>query len=553
MATNDITIPSVEDMVSNYLKFIRNALLRRGVANPQTSEGSDYGIQAAAVCTQFSIIANNGQIISDKNMPDVAVETDLDRQLAIYGLSRRPASNAIGSVIASATSSSLVVTGTQLVNANGAKYQVNVGGIYGNGSSIPVISIDTGDIVNVAAGETLTWVSTPVFFSPTVTVSSINPISGGQDAEDDATARARLLAYFQNPPGAGNPAQLTAYAQAANAAVQTAFVYCAARGPGTLDMSVIGYQDTNNGNRQLDNTLLLNVIAPYVQGQLPQFCDGYITNVVNYPMDLSIALSLPASPNSIPAGPGGGWLDSAPLQTTTAKPAIRVIDGYALSGNDPTVPQNTSTSFWVDFPVDPASTITYSISYLSPITYILYSAVTSGTYVPSSTYASLSAYTDLFYVTINSPFYSSGNNPPLGGSYIFPTANNTAVYVQAVKDWFATLGPGERTNNSGLLPRALRQPIPQVAYPYKLNDSLLKAITSSGDEVDDSNWLFRGSSQDTSTSPTGLFVDYATKTVGSDPAYAKYSPPTTYSYFSTMQAPSFVFVINNLGLYYQQD
>lgn len=546
-----LTVKAASEVRDDIMRTIRNGLIEQGISNPQVTLTSDFGLIAAALGNEVAVPANNTTIIADQAMPDTATGSDLDRLLGFYNLTRRPASQSSGLIVATTSATSFVPFGAQLVDASGIKFQVTVGGSYGNGAFIPVQSVNAGSNTNEEAGVTLTWAAPPAFFSPTATVSIINPLTGGQDVEDDDTARTRLLAFLANPPGGANPSQIIEFAQAADPTVQTAFVHCAARGPGTVDIAVVGYADTNDGYRSVNQLLLNNKISPYVLGQLPQYVDGYVCNVQNYPMDIAVGLSLPLPPSAIPSGPGGGWLDPAPLQTTAAKPAIRIIDGYALSGNTPGVPVNSATAFWVDFPVAPVQGVQYSISYVSPQTFNIYSGVTSGTYIAATSFGSLSSYTSMYYVTVNSPFYENNNtNTPIQpGNWIFPTAVNTTVYVNAFFAYMATLGPGERTNVSGLLPRALRQPFEQVSSAYKLNNRLVKPIIETGPEVYDGLVLFRGSYQDTTVLPTAPFVDYATKTFNSDPAYALYAPPTTYNFFSTMKAPSLIFTPNNLGFY----
>ncbi len=546
-----LIVKSSTEVRDDIIRTIRNGLIEQGISNPQVTLTSDFGLIASALGNEVAVPGNNTILIGDQGMPDTATGSDLDRLLGFYGLTRRTASQSSGLIVAVTSATSFVPFGAQLIDSAGNKFQVIQGGSYGNGAFIPVQSVNAGASVNQEAGVTLTWVAPPAFFSPTVTVSTINPLTGGTDTEDDDTARTRLLAFLSNPPGGGNASQIIEFAQDSDPSVKTAFVYSGARGPGTYDVSVVGYANENDGYRSVDNLLLTNKIAPFVQGQMPQFADGYITNVQNYPLDISIGLSLPLPPSAIPSGPGGGWIDPAPLQTTASKPAIRVIDGYALSGMDPTVPQNSATAFWVDFPVAPVSGIQYNISYMSPATFTLYSGTTSGTYTSATTYGSISSYTSMYYVTVNSPFYQNSNTnlPIQAGNWIFPSAVNMQTYVTAFLDYMATLGPGERTNVSGLLPRAFRQPFEQTSGPYKLNSRIVKPIIETGPEVYDGVLLFRGSYLNTGVVPTAVFKDYATITLNSDPAYALYAPPTTYNFFSTMQAPSLIFVPNNLGFY----
>ena len=560
MANNSIVpttliVKSSSDVAADIRRTIYNGLIQFGLAtNPNVSAGSDWGISAQALANEVTVASSNAILLANQGMPDTAAGLNLDRILGFYGLTRRPASNAYGSIIASAANSSFVSAGTQLADSSGNLFSVVTGGVYGNGSSINVKSVSTGAKANENAGTILTWQSVPPFFMGNAVVSSINPIAGGNDAENDAAARSRLLSYLQNPPGGGNPSEIIEWATASDPSVQTAFVYAAARGPGTYDVAVCAYAAElgENGDRSVDATVLANTIQPYIQGQMPQFADGLVVNVANYPMDIAIQISLPLPANAIPAGPGGGWLDSNPLSVTAAKPAIRVIDGYALSGMDPLIAQNTATSFWVDFPVAPISGVIYSISYMSPVTQTVYSAQTSGVYVQAS--GSLSAYPSMYYITINTPFYyDSASSPAViiqPGNYIFPTASNTATYIANLLGYIGSMGPGERTAVPGLVPRALRQPPEQVVWNYKINSRMIKVIIESGPEVYDAIFGFIGSYLNTSTTPTAPFVSYNTLSTGSDPAYAQFAPPTTYNYYATMQAPANIFTPNNIGLYY---
>lgn len=547
----NLIIKSATDTRDDILRTIRNGLIEQGISNPQVTINSDFGLIATALSNEVAVPANNAVLLANQDMPDTATGSDLDRILGNFGLTRRVASQSAGLIIATASAASFVPSNAQLVDSSGNKFQVTVGGSYSNGSLIPLQSVNAGTTTNEEAGVSLTWVSPPPFFAPTAVVSSIYPITGGQDAETDDAARSRLFDFFSNPPGGANPSQIIEWAQNSNPSVQTAFVSAAARGPGTVDVCVVGYANAGDGYRDINIMALTNQIGPYIQGQLPQYADGYICTVQNYPMDVSIGLSLPASSSAIPQGPGGGWLDPAPMMVTTAKPAIRVIDGYALSGFTSGVPTNSATAFWVDFPIAPVAGIAYSISYVSPVTFTIYSGVTTGTYVPATNYSSLSSFTSLYYITVNSPFYQNSNINEIiqAGNYIFPTAVNTKTYVQTYVAYVEQMGPGERTNVTGLVPRALRQPADQTSSPYKLNTRVLKPIIDSGPEVLDANMLFRGSYQDTGITPTSSFVDYGSKTFNSDPAYALYAPPTTYNYFATMQAPSLIFVVNNIGFY----
>jgi len=579
-----LVVQSSSQIKANILRTIRNGIIElQGNPAPNVSDKSDFGIIAQGLANEVGVANNNAVILADDGMPDTATGPSLDRLLAIYGLSRRPASPAFGAVdVIGASADIFVPAGQQLSDPSGNLFKVQVGGTYGLTTTvIPVVSVSTGSTTNDPSGTILTWVKTPAYFAPTVVVDATNPITGGQDAEDDDTARARLLKYLQNPPGSGNAAQIIDLAQASSTDVQTAFVYAADRGPGTYDVTVVAYAEyatAQSFSRTIDNFDLNNVITPYILGAMPQYADCYVSTAKSFPFDVSVFLSLPSSPSSIPAGPGGGWLDPSPLSvpqypgtaTSSTPAAIYVVDGYALSGSDPTVPQNTASQFFVYLAIPPAqgyatttsgqSTATYSLSYVSPSTFVLYSAQTSNI-TKATAWGSLAAYPNLYNVSLNAPFYRTGSNGPLPGNWVFPTAVNTATYVTNALNYFAAMGPGERTNVAGLIPRALRQPIDPVAYPYRLDTRFLKAIINSGPEVYDATFNIRQPHTRTgvvggpliTTSYGGTFWDYgqlsAAPFSASDPAYARYAPPTTYNWFGSMQNPTYCFTPGNLGFY----
>jgi uncharacterized phage protein gp47/JayE len=540
---SDIIVKSAVEIRDDMLRAVKNGLIESGVVNPNVSVSSDFGIIASAVANEVAIAENNVLIAGNQLMPDTATGTDLDRILSYYSIGRRPASSAIGNVIITASATTLIPTGAQLVSPTGLKYAVVTGGSYADQASIQIISIDTGSQTNLLAGTSLTWVASPPFVAPTVLVDATNVVTGGTDAEDDETARARLLDRLANPPGAGNPSQLIGYAIASDSHVQSAFVGAAARGPSTVDITVAGYATATSKSRTVDATLLANKITPFITGQVSQGFDVYVTNVINYPIDVSLALSLPDPVTANPAGTGGGFIDPSPLAVTTAKPALRVIDATPFTGA-----ANTSTSFYVDCPVAPTAGTVYNISYLSPVTWTLYSAQTNGVYTNT-----VAGHSNLYLFTINTPFYQNAatNQIIQPGNWIFPTAFNTQVYVNAYLTFMASMGPGERTNLAGLIPRAYRLPKENVSWPYKLNTRVLKPIISSDVNVFDGSILFRGSGGSLDTGVT-QFVDYGSLTTNSDPAFALYAPQTAYLANGTSKGDSYIFVPQNFALYKQQ-
>ena len=88
--------------------------------------------------------------------------------------------------------------------------------------------------------------------------------------------------------------------------------------------------------------------------------------------------------------------------------------------------------------------------------------------------------------------------------YVFPAATNTANYLAAVLATFAQLGPGEKTTSAGALPHAYRQPRNFAAFDYTLGDQFLRALSSSGLEVQAAAWAYQNGAVKTPTLPATI-------------------------------------------------
>ena len=461
-----IAVKSPDVVRDDQLRTIRNGYIQRGVLNPQVGPGSDEYVSATAVANEISVVSANTQIMGDQLMPDSATGTFLDRICKNYGITRRTASGSNGLVTVVLSANSLVPFGSQLIDSQGLRFQVSIGGTYTNTAplnQVPLTAIDTGKATNHVAGDVLRWVTGPPYSNNNVTVS-VGGLNQGIDGEDDETLRARLLSRLQNPPGAGNWNQVAALAQAASTNVQAAFVYPAANGPATVHVAVVSYatntQAANAKNRDVDTTTLNSTVIPYVQGNLAEYAESVITTVINQPIDFAISLALPASPLASPPGPGGGWLDGTPWPTPigTAPPAVTAVTSTTVF----TVSSNTAPTPGVS-----------RICFLDPTTWTLNTAKVLS-FTGTGPYA----------VTVDTPWPNIAVN-----NYVMPQALNTQAYISSLLAAFALMGPGEKTASSLTLSRAFRHPVPQLLWPYQLGPTQLRAITLNSAEVLNAQYL----------------------------------------------------------------
>ena len=441
------------------LRSKKNALANRGVTNLQYGPGTDEYISATATARELAVCHANTQILADQLMPDTATGSSLDRQLTIYGLSRRGASGSTGYVIFSSSQSSPVTVGTQLLDSTGLRYQVSVGGTYANNATIPVAAVDTGAATNHSAGDILRWVTVPPFANSTVSVA-VGGLTGASDTENDDTARARLLARLSVPPGAGNWSQMAALAAAASNKVQGAAVYPAVNGPGTVHVAIFGYtssvQASNAKNRDVDTTTTNSIVAPYVGGNMAEYAELVLTTVTNVPIDVAFQLSLPASQNASPPGPGGGWLDGTPWPTLTGGATSCAVTSVT-----------SSTVFTVNANTAPAANVS-RVAFLDPTTWVLNTAKVTAFSGSSGAYT----------ITIDNPWPNIAT-----GNFVWPQSANQAAYVAAALAAFASMGPGEKTAAAGPLVRGFRRPVPTSAWPYTVGPWMLRYLTNAGTEV----------------------------------------------------------------------
>ena len=464
----------------DYLRTIRNGLISIGIPNPNTGPSSDYDKLATALGNEIAVGQANGVILSDQLMPDTAAGTYLDRWLNLFKLSRNPAIGSHGVVTITLNQPSTLITSLQqLTDTSGLRYQVSVGGTYANQSQVPIYAIDTGTATNHINGDILSWVVPPPYAAPTVTVGTPGATDGlidGQNSEigNDEPPRNRLFNLLQNPPMGGNWSQVSNWAtQASPGAVALASVYPALLGPGTTFFCVSGIVNlsatpfvANSFARTVPSALVSGTIVPYVKGQVSEHAYIQGLSSVDLPCSVAMQLALPSAPTANPPGPGGGWVDASPWPPSnggTAPVAISSVTSTTV------ITVNATTTN----PPSPGAT---NICWVSPNTWQIYQAQV----------VSYTGSAGAWVLTLSTPLPGV-----LPNGYIFPASVNQATYLLALLGAFAAMGPGEWTNNSTLLQRSFRHPIPGTTAPYTMGATQLSAVIRSAPEVQDAQYIYQ--------------------------------------------------------------
>jgi len=472
----DFAVKTREQIRTDYTRTIAAGLVERGIENPNVSEGTLDYLRGDALGAFGEDIGNQVQIKANAALPDSAGKGDVEelRQLArIVKLDLRPAGPSIGFAELE-TSTDVAVgipTGKQLIDAAGLLFEVVVPGPYENGDAIKIRSVDTGEATNLEAGTTLRWVSPPPFVKPTASVMT-GGLVGGVNEETVEGLRERLLAYYANPPGGGNWSQVAAEAEASSTFVGKAFVYPAVYGGNTLHVAVLRAPTATNKSRVVDTSIVDADVRPRVLGAFPTFADIIVTTVVDYPIDLSYILTLPASKRAVPAGPGTGWIDGAPWPLP-----------YLSTGMAKVISRTSAVEFVVR--ADGVPLVGNSIDYVSPVDFRKYRGV-----IQSVSRDDAIGFPSDWRIIVDVGFFHNATTTTIIAvdDWIMPASEQFETYVKTVLDTFATLGPAEKTTIAGLLPRALRKPSTTSTNPADIGPWSLRGLILSGDEVQNASF-----------------------------------------------------------------
>lgn len=88
------------------------------------------------------------------------------------------------------------------------------------------------------------------------------------------------------------------------------------------------------------------------------------------------------------------------------------------------------------------------------------------------------------------------------GAYISVGAENLQAYAESMLAAFTSLGPGEKTASTFILPRALRKPSPDVDAPSDVTSRILATVTNAHDEILGLDWAARYETGTTTTRTT---------------------------------------------------
>lgn len=224
--------------------------------------------------------------IARQVMPDTADAEQLDRWSAIWGVARKPAEFAAGSVTVTGNAGAVVPAGAELRGADGQSYLVDSEvSLAGSSDLVDCTASTAGQAGNLDAGTALTFAS-PIAGVNSAAVVAAGGLVGGADAETDDALRARLLARIQQPPQGGAAHDYQAWALAVPG-VTRAWVYPGELGAGTVTVRFVRDDDAS----PIPDAGEVATVQTYIDERRPVTADVLVVAPVATPLALTLSVT----------------------------------------------------------------------------------------------------------------------------------------------------------------------------------------------------------------------------------------------------------------------
>lgn len=206
---------------------------------------------------------------------DTAEDEYLRRWAAVWNIERKPAAQAAGAVRFTGHDGAAIPAGTLCIN-NGTQQQYALAAdaaVSSGQATATVYAVEPGAAGNLDAGAELALVAPVAGVEPTALVLDDGDgagLSGGVDAETDASLRARLLARLRNPPRGGSAADYVQWALSV-AGVTRAWCYPLMGGIGTVGLCFVT-DDAATG--PIPTQEMVERVAAYIETVRPATVEG---------------------------------------------------------------------------------------------------------------------------------------------------------------------------------------------------------------------------------------------------------------------------------------
>lgn len=274
--------PSLADLREQIRTSIRTALGLGPLLN-RSAAGAIADALAGAVHSLHGYL----EWISKQPFPDTAEAENLDRIGSIYGVTRKAASFASGSLELTGDIGVSVPAGTRWRLPNGEEFELDgLGLVFANTTlTASVVAVRAGTESNAEVDTELTVTSPIAGMQSTATVSS--ELAGGTDTESDVAYRARLLERLRKPPEGGSANDYVTWAKSV-AGVTRAFVTPEYDGPGTVAIHIV---DDNGDGTIVPGPSVVSDVQDYIDERRPVTAQPTVLAPTAVSVDFSIGLN----------------------------------------------------------------------------------------------------------------------------------------------------------------------------------------------------------------------------------------------------------------------
>lgn len=208
----------------------------------------------------------------------------------VWGLSQQSAQAATGSITVTGDEGVTVPEGRELEGSSGALYTTTGSATITSGNAeVPVEANEAGTEGNLAAGETLRFVSALAGVDGEATVAG-DGLTGGADAETRSRLRERLLERIQEPPHGGAAADYRRWARDAHPDVTREWVSPNEVQEGTVTVRIMTDGATADG---IPEASVVTAVQDYIDERCPvHLSDGAIFVVAPDAVPLAMEIDL---------------------------------------------------------------------------------------------------------------------------------------------------------------------------------------------------------------------------------------------------------------------
>lgn len=197
---------------------------------------SDYRVRANSCAAAVEGLYRHQVWGLHQMFPDTADTDFLEAHATLYGLVRKAAALAGGSVTFAGTVGAAIGIGVETKTATGIAFVTTAAGVIGGAGTVALAcaAVIAGEAGNQPAATPLTLTAAPVgILSQAVVVT----MTGGTEVEPDAALLERLLSHLREPPAGGNQYDYRRWCLEI-AGITRAYVFPLRRGLGTVDVAV---------------------------------------------------------------------------------------------------------------------------------------------------------------------------------------------------------------------------------------------------------------------------------------------------------------------------